>query len=69
MNGKMYIPCSITLTEHEYLLIQQIARTLAPSDYAFSAAVRQIIHEWEQQRPQGEGQDQIADGRRQAADS
>ncbi len=65
MNGKMYIPCSITLTEHEYLLVQQIARTLAPSDYAFSAAVRQIIHEWEQQRPQGEGRirSQTADGR------
>jgi hypothetical protein len=50
MNSKMYIPCSITLTEHEYLLIQQLARTLAPSNYAFSAAIRQIIREWEQQQ-------------------
>ena len=50
MNGKMYIPCTITLTEHEYLLVQQIARTLAPNSYAFSAAIQQIINEWEQQR-------------------
>lgn len=49
MNGKMYIPCTITLTEHEYLLVQQIARKLAPNSYAFSAAIRQIINEWEQQ--------------------
>jgi hypothetical protein len=62
MNGKLYIPCSITLTEHEYLLVQQIARTLAPGDYAFSAAVRRIIHEWEQQRlPEG-GREKTADG-------
>ncbi len=60
MNGKLYIPCSITLTEHEYLLIQELARKLAPGDYAFSAAVRQIIQEWEQQRPQDDGREQTA---------
>ncbi|MGW8251276.1 MAG: hypothetical protein ACWGO1_11590 [Anaerolineales bacterium] len=49
MNGKMYIPCSITLTEHEYLLVQQLAHQLAPSSYAFSAAIRHIIREWEKQ--------------------
>lgn len=50
MNAKMYIPCSVTLTEREYLIVQRLARSLAPNDYAFSAAVRQIICEWEEQR-------------------
>lgn len=57
MNGKLYIPCSVTLTEHEYLLVQQLAREMAPGDYAFSAAVRQIIQEWEQGRLRDEQQE------------
>lgn len=51
MSPKMFIPCTITLTEKEYIIIQQLARTLAPSDYAFSAALRQIIGEWKVDRP------------------
>jgi hypothetical protein len=46
----MFIPCSVTLTEKEYGIVLQLARTLAPGDYAFSAAVRQIIAEWEEQK-------------------
>jgi hypothetical protein len=46
MSPKMFIPCSVTLTEKEYGIVLQLARTLAPGDYAFSAAVRQIIAEW-----------------------
>ena len=46
MSPKMFIPCTVTLTEKEYIIIQQLAQTLAPSDYAFSAALRQVIAEW-----------------------
>jgi hypothetical protein len=57
----MFIPCSVTLTEKEYTIILSLARTLAPSDYAFSAAVRQIITEWEELKTT------TADGGRQTA--
>jgi len=50
MSPKLFIPCTVTLTEKEYIIIQQLARTLAPSDYAFSAALRQIIGEWHTDR-------------------
>ena len=68
MSPKMFIPCTVTLTEKEYIIIQQLARTLAPSDYAFSAALRQIIGEWKADRPETADQ-QTADCGKQAKGS
>jgi hypothetical protein len=46
MPAKMYIPVSITLTEHEYVIINNLMQELDMDDNQFSEAMRKIIREW-----------------------
>lgn len=53
MSPKMFIPISITLTETEYLIAQDLARQLELEDKQLSIAVRLIIREWQERKQAG----------------
>lgn len=46
MSPKMFIPCTIVLTEKEYTIVQQLLKELEMDDKDISLVVRKIIREW-----------------------
>lgn len=53
MSPKMFIPISITLTETEYLIVQDLARQLGLEEKQISGAIRLIIREWRERKQAG----------------
>ena len=50
MSPKMFIPISITLTETEYLIVQDLARQLGLEEKQLSIAIQLIIREWREHK-------------------